>query len=176
MKRIAKADFFAGVFLTTILKTSKTAPMYCDATDELKRIEFETDLGAFNVFVHFSASPKPGWDYCGKTKRKREYWNAGFTESQFNYLQTKFAIEGKQNLLAIICTDEKYTCTRVAVLTLREALKCLQEKTDSETRRITVSRSGKDHAFICYGVNQDLSTSEIKPYINHLRYFEHNAE
>jgi len=34
--------------------------MLCDATEDIKRVEFDTDLGAFNVYVQYSTALKTG--------------------------------------------------------------------------------------------------------------------
>jgi hypothetical protein len=78
MARIAKADYFAGVFLTTILKSSKAVPMLCDASGEIKRVVFDTDMGDFNVYVKYSTNPQKGWNYNSVPKKKRTYLECAF--------------------------------------------------------------------------------------------------
>ena len=41
----------------------------------------------------------------------------------------------------------------MAVLTYENAMKCLAHKTSSGNRRITITRTGAEHDFSCYGVN-----------------------
>jgi hypothetical protein len=66
MYRINKEDYFIGVFVSTILKSTKGVPALFDATGKNKRVEFTTDLGDFNVYVKYSTglSYINGRDVC----------------------------------------------------------------------------------------------------------------
>lgn len=179
MARIAKADYFAGVFLTTILKSSKTVPMLCDASvDNIKCVIFDTNLGAFNVYVKYSTSRAMGWDTSVDPKKKRTYWNVNFSENEYNYLSNQFAIDGKTNLIAIVCTDKSLSSSWIAILKLTEALFCLKITTEGGNRTITVSRTGRNHTFDCYGVGlpHEMNILKYHPYVNHLRLFDQYAE
>lgn len=173
MARIAKADYFGGVFLTTILKSSNAVPMLCDASGEIKRVVFDTDMGDFNVYVKYSTSRKTGWDYNFAPKKKRTYWNVNFGENEYDYLKDDFQLDGKKNLLAMVCTDKSLSESWIAILDLEQTLACLKLATDGGNRTITVSRTGRSHTFDCSGVA--MAPLSYHPYVNHLRFFDAQA-
>lgn len=170
MARIAKADYFAGVFLTTILKSSKAVPMLCDASGEIKRVVFDTDMGDFNVYVKYSTNPQKGWDYNSVPKKKRTYWNVPFSENEYSYLKNEFQQDGKNHLVAMVCTNKSLSESHIAILNLEETLACLKLTTDGGNRTITVSRTGRNQTFDCSGV--DMAPLSYNPYVNHLRFFD----
>lgn len=174
--RIAKADYFAGVFLTTILKSTKTTPVYCEAVEGIKRLEFVTDLGAFNVFVKHSTKENKGWNYSFTPKKKRSYWNIAFSESEYEYIKQKFVIRGKTNVIAIICTDSNLKKTRIAILNIDQIIPCLSIATKGGHRKITISRTGSEHTFDCAGVSGCGELINDKPFVNHMRYFDEIVE
>jgi len=171
MAKIAKADYFAGVFLSTILKSSKTVPMLCDASKDVKRVLFDTDVGDFNVYVKYSTASNIGWDYSESPKVKRLYWNVPFTFTEYQYITNEFPDPRRKNILAIICTNPKFSSTNIAILTFTETQDCLSIPTENGMRRITVSRTGIEHRFCCFGVNGNYANPVATPYINHLRFF-----
>jgi len=176
MAYIAKADYFAGVFLTTILKATKTVPMLCDDSKEAKCVSFDTDIGNFNVYVKYSTNPKEGWNYKRQSKIRRTYWYIPFTTDEYSYLCGNFEKEKMENLIAIVCSNEKFTSSKIAILTLEEVKKCLSKPTKNGSRRITVSRTGCEHTFDCFGVEESHDIAYIHPYVNHLRFFDRGAE
>ena len=62
MAKINRSDYFAGVFLATILKTTKTVPLLCNAAKDSKCVEFDTNIGDFNIFIKYSTTTQDGWD------------------------------------------------------------------------------------------------------------------
>lgn len=176
MSRIAKSDFFAGVFLSTILKSSKAVPMLCDGSEGVKRILFETDLGAFNTYIKYSTNPHKSIDRSDNKRRNRLYWTINFTQKEYDYLVKDFSDSGRNNLIAIVCTNKELTETHIAILTLAQAHVCLKLTTNGGSRTITVSRTGRDHRFICTGVNLPDFVNQPQPFVNHLRYFENDIE
>lgn len=55
LRKINKIDYFMGVFLSTIIGSSKGVPaLFDEGAKESKRIEFETDSGNFNVYIKYS--------------------------------------------------------------------------------------------------------------------------
>jgi hypothetical protein len=160
------------VFLTTVLKTTRTVPLLCDAVNDSKCVNFDTDIGYFNVYVKYSMAQREGWDRKRKKKSKRIYWNVNFSPDEFEYLQCSFEDKGKSNLVAIICTNDSFTDNKIAILELAEAKKCLDRTTKGGQRRITISRTGNEHKFDCYGVGMSHDKTNINPYVNHMRFFE----
>lgn len=174
MARIAKSDYFAGVFLTTILKSAKAVPMLCGASGEIKRVVFETNMGEFNVYVKYSTSRNDGWDFETKPKKSRTYWSVPFSENEYIYLSNSFQQNGKNNLVAIVCTDKEMKDSWIAILSINEVLFCLKLKTNGGSRIITISRTGRNHTFDCYGVGlpHEMEILKYHPFVNHLRFFE----
>lgn len=177
MARIAKADYFAGVFLTTILKSAKTVPMLCDATGEIKRVVFDTDIGAFNVYVKYSTAERTGWDYDAAPKKKRTYWDISFSDVEQDYLMQDFQVDGKRNLVALVCTNAKLGNSKIAIMELQEVLFCLKTMRNGGSRGIQVSRTGGNHTFDCAGCGlpQKMRLLQYHPFVNHLRFFDNNA-
>lgn len=170
--RIAKADYFAGIFLTTILKSSRTTPVYCEAIEGIKRLEFETDLGVFNVYVKYSMRENMGWNYEFTPKKMKKYWNVAFSENEYAYLKDQFVAEGKENVIAIICTDSKLKRTRIVILKQTQLIPCIAVSTSGGSRILSISRTGAEHTFSCYGVGGAGEIVTDKPFVNHLRYFD----
>lgn len=152
MYRINKIDYFIGVFLTTILNSSKGVPALFDETETSKRVEFSTDLGDFNVYVKYTTKArKAKLNINGKRKTKVS-WNIPFSNNDYAILRDSFKKEDKENLICLVCTNEELNQTYMAVLSYDDALKCLEKSTSSGSRRITVTRIGKERDFNCYGV------------------------
>lgn len=59
---------------------------------------------------------------------------------------------GYTNLVCLVCTNDKLNETYMAILDYADAMKCVEQKTNSGSRRITVTRIGAEHDFYCYGV------------------------
>ena len=136
-----------------------------------KCVEFDTNIGDFNVFIKYSTTPQDGWDRKKRTKIKRKYWNISFSPEEYSYLCNSFEKLNKNNLVAIVCANQKITDTRIAILTLDQAKECLSKHTGG-IRRITVSRTGNEHNFDCFGVGSSHEKTNIHPYVNHMRFFD----
>ena len=80
MYRINKLDYFVGVFLSTILNSSKGVPALFDQTDNSKRIEFATNLGDFNVFVKYSTGLKNICKNINGQIKNKMYCNVSFSK------------------------------------------------------------------------------------------------
>lgn len=156
MSKINKIDYFVGVFLSTILSSSKGVPaLFDDEAKESKRVEFETDSGAFNVYIKYSTKQYIGNETVKDIKKKKKYWNIIFYEKDYDFLKNSFRKKDRINLVCLVCTNDKLNDTHIAVLKYEDAMKCLEKKMDSGGRRITVSRIGAGRSFYCYGVDFD---------------------
>jgi len=152
MHRINKIDYFVGVFLTTILNSSKGAPALFDETENSKRVEFSTDSSGYNVYVKYSTKVrKTKVNLNGKRKTKMS-WDIQFSQNDYSFIKDRFKKEDKENLICLVCTNEGLNQTYMAVLKYEDALKCLEKSTSNGYRRITVARIGREHDFYCYGV------------------------
>ena len=152
MYRINKIDYFIGVFLTTIINSSKGVPALFDATENSKRVEFTTDLDDFNVYIKYStAINEVNKNIKGKIKKKISC-NVSFSKKDYEILENSFFKEDKKNLICLVCTNDKLNETYMAILDYEDAMRCLRNSTDSGSRRITITRIGAEYDFNCYGV------------------------
>src|SRR5690606_29806573 len=76
----------------------------------------------------------------------------GFSKGEYDTLKNCFEKKDKINLVCMVCTNEKLNETYMAILDYADAMKCVEQKTNSGSRRITVTRIGAEHDFYCYGV------------------------
>ena len=161
MASIRKNDYYVGVFLTTILKTAKTVPALFDAIGDAKRVMFDTNEGEFNVYIKYSTGLKEGKDTRDKETKKRKYWNINFTQKEFEYLQNEFPKNQSKNAIALVCTDKDFSSTDIVILSLKDVMERMQVTTEQGNRRITVSRTGKNHRFECFGVDDNYKNPPI---------------
>lgn len=152
MHKINKLDYFIGVFLTTIINSSKGVPALFDETDNSKRVEFTTDLGDYNVYIKYTTAIRISRLTIDGKKRKKSSWNIAFSTKDYNILRKSFYRDDKKNLICLVCTNKKLNNTNLVVLDYNDAMKCLGGITNSGNRRITVFRIGAEHNFNCYGV------------------------
>lgn len=171
MGRINKIDYFVGVFLSTIIGSSKGVPaLFDEGAKESKRIEFETDSGDFNVYIKYSTKQEKAKVMINGRKKKKVYWNIGFSSREYDILKNDFVKEGKTNLVCLVCTNDKLNETYMAILEYADAMKCLEQKTESGNRRITVTRIGAEHDFYCYGVGFKDEKDYIKCPVNYTHF------
>lgn len=160
MCRINKEDYFVGVFVSMVLK-SKGAPALFDATGKNKRVEFATDVGNFNVYVKYSTGLKNEPKIINGKRKHKMSCNISFSTTDYDYLKNTFPIEGKENMMCLVCTNKELNETKMALVKYEDAMKCLKHQTKSGNRRITVTRIGKEHYFDCYG-GRNKSSEHIK--------------
>jgi hypothetical protein len=151
MGQINKIDFFVGVFVSAILNSAKSVPALFDETNESKKVEFQTNLGYFNVYIKYSTNRKESV-YDKRKQKKQYYWNIPFSEIENEKLR-KFKKEGYQNYIVLVCTNDTLTKTWIVVLDYEKALRCLANTTPNGSRRIKVTRIGSSHEFYCQGVD-----------------------
>ncbi len=152
MTKINKIDYFVGVFVSAILNSAKSVPALFDETSESKKVEFQTNLGYFNVYVKYSTSRHEGKSFDKRRQKKTCYWYINFSEIEYEKLKI-FSKDGYQNYYVFICTDEKLKNTSIIVLEYDKAMNCLKNTTSQGVRRIKVTRIGSEHEFRCQGVD-----------------------
>lgn len=152
MYRINKIDYFIGVFLSTIINSSKGVPALFDETENSKRVEFSTDLGDFNVYIKYTTRIRYAKVNVDGKRKKKMSCNISFSNKDYDILKNTFLKEDKENLICLVCTNGKLNETYMAVLSYADAMKCLEHSTNSGSRRITITRIGAEHDFYCYGV------------------------
>lgn len=107
MRRINKIDYFVGVFLSTIISSSKGVPALFSEAKESKRVELETDSGEFNVYIKYSTSQRKANVNVNGRRKDKVTWDINFTDLEYSILKNKFKQEAKVNLVCIVCTNEK---------------------------------------------------------------------
>lgn len=152
MHRINKLDYFIGVFLTTILNSSRGVPALFDETENSKRIEFATDMGDFNAYIKYSTGIRTVKVNINGKRRKKMSCNVSFSNKDYEILENDFYKEDKLNLICLVCTNDRLNQTYLAVIGYEDAMKCLTNSTRSGSRRITITRIGAEYDFSCYGV------------------------
>lgn len=155
MHRINKIDYFIGVFLTTILNSSKGVPALFDETKDSKRVEFSTDIDDFNVYIKYTTKIRHSRVNVNGKRKKKISCDIGFSNSDYDILKNSFFIEDKQNFICLVCTNDKLNESYMSMLRYEDAMKCLSQKTNSGSRRITITRIGAEYDFICYGVGME---------------------
>lgn len=151
MYKINKLDYFVGVFLTAIINSSKGVPALFDETNNSKRVEFITDTGEYNVYIKYTTAMK-----TTKTRgRKKVSANISFSKRDYKILKDHFYKENQENFICIVFTNEQLNESYMAMILYEDAMKCLENSTDSGYRKITVTRIGAEHDFNCYGVDGD---------------------
>ncbi|NMA64981.1 MAG: hypothetical protein GX957_01910 [Clostridiaceae bacterium] len=157
MRNINKLDFFVGVFLARIINSSSSVPALFEETENSKRIEFTTDTDDFNVYVKYSQRISTS----SLKGRKKRSWTIGFSKNEYSALKESFYSEDRKNLICLVCTNQKLNETYLVVLSYKEAMKCLESNING-SRRITVTRTGADHNFICYGAGPEMQRYSTK--------------
>lgn len=152
MYRINKIDYFIGVFLSTIINSSKGVPALFDETENSKRVEFATDLADFNVYIKYTTKNREANIKIDGKRKKKISWDISFSDKDYEILRNSFTKEEKENLICLVCTNDNLNETYMAVLSYEDAMKCLEKSTNTGSRRITVTRIGAEHEFSCYGV------------------------
>ena len=144
MKKINKIDYFVGVFLSAILKSSKTVPALFDQASESKKVEFETNNNAYNVYIKYSTTKNIG--KANHKGQKRVSWNIAITDSDYEKLRDFYQADSK-NYIAVVCTNDKLTDTRIVILDYDKVIGFSQRTPAGKQKRISIFRYGKEHKF-----------------------------
>ena len=166
MYKVSKENHFTGVFCTQVLQSTNGEPVYFEAAKNSRQFSFETNRGGFNVYVRYSTGSKNSINNFPSGSKKKLFYRFNFT-TDYSFLQDKFYIKNKTNLLCLICTNEGLNLTRLVFIKYGDALNCLQYTTKKGQRIITVTREGNAHYYCCYGAG---SQGKFKCPVNHTRY------
>jgi hypothetical protein len=159
---LAKADFFTGAFLTSILKSVDTVPVVCDAKGLTKCLRFSTELGGkFYTYIKYSTRRNDQRDDTVK-------WYIPFSEKEYVYLSSDFQSGSETKMVVMVCTSENLTNAHICVLNLDEALECLKTTNSNGGRIINVERTGSKHCYSCYGYD---GKERATPPFDHLKLF-----
>jgi len=146
MNKVNKVDFYCGAFLSYLI-TNKVEPTLFDATDKSKVVRFSLKTTDYNIYVKYNSSPKKS------IINDKEYtkWDFIFTEKEKDFLLDNFAVDNRENLVVLVCTNEKLKDTCFAVLTFEQALSCLGDDKVNKQWRITVKHKKKSEHLYCHG-------------------------
>ncbi|MCK9217577.1 MAG: hypothetical protein M0P77_06625 [Firmicutes bacterium] len=56
MKKINKMDYYSGAFITSLLNYTKSVPAIFGETNDSRRLEIDTDLGKFNLYIKYTTN------------------------------------------------------------------------------------------------------------------------
>lgn len=169
MKRIAKMDYYAGAFITSLLNSVEGVPAIFNETSDSRKLQIETNLGDFNIYIKYAGNSRN----ARIRGRKKTSWCVNFTETDIMKLENEFVEEQYKNYIALVLSDKSMVDTRIAVITYDDAMECLAKTTQGGNRRINVARYGKEHNFICYGATES-EENGFQVFVNHMRYFDKN--
>lgn len=127
-------------------------PTLFDGTKDSKRVEFSTGMGDFNSYIKYSTKMVESTTSIKVGKRKKVSWNIIFSDKDYKILKDSFYTKGRNNFICLVCANKKLNVTYLAALEYENAMKCLNKSTPSGSRRITVTRTGGEYNFNCYGV------------------------
>lgn len=164
-------DYYAGAFITSLLKSAKGAPAIFDETSDSRRLQITTDLGAFNIYIKYAGNSR----HARIAGRKKTSWCVNFTETDIMKLEDEFVQDNYINYIALVLSDKKMADTRIAVITYNDAMECLAKITQGGNRRINVVRYGKEHNFMCYGATES-EENGFPVFVNHMRYFNNSDD
>lgn len=142
---IKKLDYYVGAFVSFLL-THNITPALFEGSNDSKVVTFDTDNGAYNLYVKYCGKPK---ELKQKNKQYRK-WSILFAEKELNSFLA-YPQSEKKNLLVVICTDAEFKSTKVVVLTFEQALQCLGEDAINKTRNIHIKLAENAHKFECHG-------------------------
>lgn len=160
MKQPAKLDFFVGAFMSAIINSAKKAPVLIDETETSKRMSFITDNGEFNVFIKYSTTIRHSAKKVGDKVKDKMTCDISVNEKEYNILSHKFKENKKSNYVVAVCTNSKFNENYIIVVPYDIAMKCLQYSNQSGLRRITITRTGKEGTYKCYGIGEKITHAD----------------
>lgn len=169
MYKINKIDFFIGAFLSMIINSTKGVPALFDETEHSKRVEFATNTRDFNVYIKYTTRIRKSRVNIDGRRRRKMSCDISFSQREYDILENSFVKKDKQNLVCLVCTNDKLTSTYMVILSYEDAMECLKDKTNSGYRRISVTRIGAEHNYNCYGVGFGEDNS-IKSPVNFVHF------
>ena len=161
MIRPSKLDYFVGAFLSVIINSAKRVPVLIDETETSKVLNFLTDNGDYNVFVKYSTVVRHSDKKVdGKVKDKMTC-DILFNAKEYEILSNNFVQADKQNFVVAVCTEgNKLSENYIVVIPYEVAMRCLAEKNNSNARRITITRIGKESTYKCYGIGGGIDNAD----------------
>ena len=98
------------------------------------------------------------------------YWDLAITDGDTGKLNN-FYQEKSRNYIAVICTNDKLTDTRIAILDYGKVMDFSRRTPVGKHKRISIFRYGKEHKFHYKGAGcSDLESKECD--IDFMSYFQ----
>lgn len=160
MIKPTKLDFFVGVFMSSIINFAKKVPVLIDETETSKRMRFMTNNGEFNVFIKYSTAIRHSAKKVGDKVKDKMTCDILFNEREYEILSQKFEEENKHNYIVAVCTNGKFNENYIVVIPYDVAMRCLLVTNQSHSRRITITRIGKESTYKCYGIGGNISHAD----------------
>lgn len=146
MSKINKIDFYCGAFFSYLI-TNKIEPTLFDANDISKEIGFLLRDKEFKVYLKYVNAEKQ----IRLNGKEHDRWDIIFTKKENEYLHNSFFIQGKENIIVLVCANSKLRNTFFALLSYNDAIKCLGNDMVNQQYRISIRRQkGSPYAF-CWG-------------------------
>jgi hypothetical protein len=167
MRKIAKMDYYAGAFITSLLKSAKGVPALIDETSDSRVLQISTNLGEFNIYIKYAGTSRKS----RVKRRNKTSWYVNFTDTDVYKLENEFVQEQCINYVALVLSNRTLTDTRVAIISYDDIMERLTKVTPGGNRGINVIRYGSEHTFTCYGATEQEADGFTIP-VNYMRYFE----
>lgn len=139
---IRKIDYYVGAVLSYLIK-KRITPAIFDSSDCSKIITFETNEGKYNLFVKYSGKP-------ASQQEKYSRWDVTFTKLELEIVNT-YAKDGFNNFVVLVCSSESLTQTEIAVIEVKNALRCLGNDNINKQKRISIINDKGARKLKCYG-------------------------
>lgn len=160
MIRPIKLDFFVGVFMSVIINSARKVPVLIDETETSKRMSFMTNNGEFNIFIKYSTAIRHSRKKVADKVKDKITCDILFNEKEYDILTRKFEENNKRNYVVSVCTNGKFNENYIVVIPYDVAMRCLLVANQSNSRRITITRIGKESTYKCYGIGGDISHAD----------------
>lgn len=147
MARINKIDFFSGAFLSYLVSNKVKEPTLFDASEKHKRLKFTLRDKEYNAYLKYAGNSKT----ITKSGKAFRSWSVTFTESEKILLNTSFAEENKENIIVLVCANEDFKDTYFALISLKDALRCLGNDNVNKQTNIVVKRQKGSKYVFCHG-------------------------
>lgn len=167
MAKINKADFYYGAFLSYLISNGVKEPVMFDGVEKNKVITFGLKDKNYNMYLKYATNLRSS----KKTGLVFSNWAVGFSEKEMLYLSEEFEKTGYENIVVMVCTNDKLKDSCCAVLTYNQAMKCLGKDAVNEQRRIVVKHQKHSKNIFCYGTGLS-DENAIERLFNFDEYFE----
>ena len=171
MKNPTKLDFFVGSFISCIINSAKKVPALIDETDNSKIIKLTTDNGDYNIYLKYSTNIRYSTRKKDGTEKVKITCDVLFNSKEYERLKNNFYEEKSTNLFILVLTASQLSEPRIVAIPYDIGMKCLLAEDSNGTRRLTITKLGKEHTYNCYGIG-DTGKIDNRVYVNWQKYFD----